>query len=180
MRPRRANGLQLFLFWLAGGALSDNAVFEKGFDLGETNLCLAVAQSNHIDQLAQLASHSGGEMRILGQHGRNCLDGAAFVEQQHEELFTHFLLEGRKRQPFSGLLPHAPKQIETALVNDALRHADIKKCADHCFARPPMGDGLLQLIDPPSNQLTVRSILARPLSRSALRRLETDKRLQQG
>ena len=72
------------------------------------------------------------------------------------------------------------KQIETALVDDALRRANVEQCADHRLARSSLGDGLLQLIDPPGDEREMRGILAGRLSRTAIRSLETDKCLQQG
>jgi len=67
--------------------------FEDLFDFCQTHLRRAAAQPDCVDHPAKIACHARGKSGIPGQHCGNRLYGAALIEQQHEVLLAHQVLE---------------------------------------------------------------------------------------
>ena len=93
-----------------------------------------------------------GKLVVLGEHDGNGLDGAAFVEQQHEELLSDQPLEFAEGEPLSGFLARTPQQVEAALIHQPLRHANVQEGAENGLARPALVDVRSQLLDATGRQ----------------------------
>ena len=106
-RRHRSNDLRRLL--LGRAVRRDLGVLprlEHRLDLGETRLSELAFHAKDFDELAENAGHARGELRIGGEHGRNCLDGTALIEEQAEELIADHRLEGREREAAAGLFAH--------------------------------------------------------------------------
>jgi hypothetical protein len=70
----------LNLFWLA----SCNAwfLFDERFDLGKTRLADLALSADNVEQAAKLGRPTRGEIGFFRQHGWDCSDSAALIEQQ--------------------------------------------------------------------------------------------------
>ena len=83
-------------------------------------------------------------------------------DEQHEELLAHDALEFRERHAASGLLAHAPQEIETTFVEGAVGLAEVEHCADRRFARAAIRYALSQLFDAAVYEREMCGVLARP------------------
>ena len=120
--------------------------FEKFLDLRQTGPRCLATQSYGLNYPMEIACHAGCQFPISSEHcgdGCNC---AALVGKQHEKLLAHEILECRKRHVASCLLAHPLQQMESTLVDDAFRQANIEQGSDRRFARSSLINPSLQLI----------------------------------
>src|SRR6476661_3778695 len=141
--PRLDRRWPLNLFWLA----SCNAwfLFDERFDLGKTRLADLALSADNVEQAAKLGRPTRGKIGFFRQHGWDCSDSAALVEQQTEELVADHLLEFGQRQACSGLFPYVLQELKAALIGYAIRHADIEERPYGGLARSTLANAPGQL-----------------------------------
>ena len=132
--------------------------------LGEPALAELALHAKDLSKLAERCCHALGELRIVIQHGRHCLDRVAFVEKKREELIAHHGLEVRERKSAAGIFAHMLKQAEATFVGDALGHADVEKGADSRLARAALRNVPIQLLDPLGDEGPVDRVDAWPVT----------------
>src|SRR5262249_52530393 len=140
--------------------MAPNDGLEHPLNLAHALLRRSTVGTYDVDKFPQVAAQSRSELRFPIEHGRNCVDRPALVQQQQEELIADPLLEVGQRHAFACLIPHSAQEIEAALVSDALRPANVKQRSYHGLTRAALGHPFSELAYASGNPSQTHGVFA--------------------
>jgi hypothetical protein len=140
--------------------MAPNHGLEHPLTLAHALLRRSTVGTYDVNKFPQVAAQSRREFRFPIEHGRNCVDRPAFVQEQQEKLLADHLLEVGQRHALACLFPHSAQEIEAALVSDTLRPANVKQRSYHGLARTAPGNAFLELAYASGNPSQAHGVFA--------------------